>query len=177
MYYKKLIKALLCDGSGIGQDSNGCVNKKCKYRDSDGACNIVSMCEDAAGAITDLLARAEAAEAANSQLNGTVTTLMESNQKLAEELKAHMETDLAKAHEALCADWAKQKQRAEAAEARAEKEERKRDAAIEQVRGDCEKCDHYKVTWNGCTPDYECPLSDRCLNRDLWEWNGGQKEE
>lgn len=40
--------------------------------------------------ITDLLARAEAAEAANSQLNGTVTTLMESNRKLAEELKAHM---------------------------------------------------------------------------------------
>lgn len=65
--------------------------------------------------------------------------------------------------------------RAEAAEARAEKAER--DAAVEQLRGDCEKCEHYRVTWNGCTPDYECPLSDRCLNRDLWEWDGGQKEE
>lgn len=67
--------------------------------------------------------------------------------------------------------------RAEAAEARAEKAERERDAAVEQLRGDCEKCIHYKVTWNGCTPDFECPLSDRCLNRDMWEWNSGKKEE
>lgn len=66
---------------------------------------------------------------------------------------------------------------AEAAEARVEQAERERDAAIEQLRGECEKCNHYKVTWNGCTPDYECPLSDRCLNRDLWEWNGGQKKK
>lgn len=63
MDYKKLIKALKCDGYGVGQDGDGCTNKRCKYRDSDGACNIVSMCEDAATAITDLLARAEAAEA------------------------------------------------------------------------------------------------------------------
>lgn len=100
---------------------------------------------------------------------------MESNRKLAEELKAHMETDLAKAHESLSADWAKQKQRAEAAEARAEKAERERDAAVYQMRGDCEKCAHFRVTWNGCTPDFECPISDRCLNRDMWEWNGGEK--
>lgn len=60
---------------------------------------------------------------------------------------------------------------------RAEKAEKERDAAVEQLRGDCEKCANYKVTWNGCTPDFECPLSDRCLNRDMWEWNGGQKEE
>lgn len=67
--------------------------------------------------------------------------------------------------------------RAEAAEDRAEKAERERDAAVDQLRGDCEKCTNYRVTWNGCTPDYECPLSDRCLNRDMWEWNGGEKEE
>lgn len=52
-----------------------------------------------------------------------------------------------------------------------------RDAAVEDLRGDCEKCAHYRVTWNGCTPDYECPLSDRCLNRDMWEWRGPRKEE
>lgn len=52
-----------------------------------------------------------------------------------------------------------------------------RDAAVEQLRGDCEKCAYYKVTWNGCTPDFECPLSDRCLNRDMWEWRGPQKED
>lgn len=62
------------------------------------------------------LARAEAAEAANTQLDGTVSTLMESNKRLMEELKAQSETELAKAHEALSAEWAKQKMRADAAE-------------------------------------------------------------
>lgn len=51
-----------------------------------------------------------------------------------------------------------------------------RDAAVEQLRGDCEKCAYYKVTWNGCTPDFECPLSDRCLNGDMWKWKGLQEE-
>lgn len=63
MDYKKLIKALKCDGYGISQDMDGCSNRRCKYRDTDGACNIVSMCLDASKAITDLLERAEAAEA------------------------------------------------------------------------------------------------------------------
>ena len=58
-----------------------------------------------------------------------------------------------------------------------EKLEEERDAAVEQLRGDCEKCLHYMVTWNGCTPDFSCPLSDKCLNGDMWEWNGGKKEE
>lgn len=62
MDYKKLIKALKCDGYSISQDMDGCSNRRCKYRDTDGACNIVSMCLDASKAITDLLARAEAAE-------------------------------------------------------------------------------------------------------------------
>ena len=68
--------------------------------------------------ITDLLARAEGAEAANTQLDGTVTSLMASNKSLAEELKAYKESDLAKAHEALTAEWAKEKKRADAAEIR-----------------------------------------------------------
>lgn len=63
MDYKKLIKALNCDGYGIGQDMDGCLNRRCEYRDTDGACNIVRMCLDASNAITDLLARAEEAEA------------------------------------------------------------------------------------------------------------------
>lgn len=77
MEYNELVKALRCDGNNIGQDSDGCTNKKCRYRDLDSACNIVSICEDAAAAITDLLvenqslrnaangfkARVEAAEA------------------------------------------------------------------------------------------------------------------
>ena len=63
MDYKKLIKALKCDGSGIRQDVDGCSNRRCKYRDADGACNLVRMCSDASTAITALLERAEAAEA------------------------------------------------------------------------------------------------------------------
>ncbi len=63
MDYKKLIKALKCDGYGISQDMDGCSNRRCKYRDTDGACNLVRMCSDASKAITDLLVRAEAAEA------------------------------------------------------------------------------------------------------------------
>lgn len=62
MDYKKLIKALKCDGYGISQDMDGCSSRRCKYRDTDGACNIVSICLDASKAITDLLERAEAAE-------------------------------------------------------------------------------------------------------------------
>lgn len=63
MDYKKLIKALKCDGYGISQDMDGCSNRRCKYRDTDGACNIVSICLDASKAIIDLLSRAEVTEA------------------------------------------------------------------------------------------------------------------
>ena len=31
MDYKELAKSLLCNGSGVGEDTNGCVNKKCKH--------------------------------------------------------------------------------------------------------------------------------------------------
>ncbi len=60
MDYKKLVKALLCDGSGVDEDINGCTNKKCKYRDGDGGCNLVRMCGDAAIAITELLTENQA---------------------------------------------------------------------------------------------------------------------
>ena len=60
--------------------------------------------------ITDLLARAEAAEAANSQFDGTVSELMESNKKLADALKEaearckRLEEARENANEA-CAKW------------------------------------------------------------------------
>lgn len=48
----EIIKALRCDGYGIGEESAlGCTNKKCAYRDVDGACDIVSMDADAAALI------------------------------------------------------------------------------------------------------------------------------
>ena len=135
---------------------------------------------DKTASITDLLARAEAAEAANNQLDGTVNTLMESNRRMAEELKAHTETDLAKAHEALSADWAERKKRAEAAEARAEKAERERDTAISDLTyiartypvdlcDDlvCQYCKHYQNVNTGC-PGW--------TENDCFEWRGKREE-
>lgn len=60
MDYKELAKSLLCNGSGVGEDINGCTNKKCKYRDGDGGCNLTRMCGDAAIAINELLTENQA---------------------------------------------------------------------------------------------------------------------
>ena len=70
--------------------------------------------------------------------------------RLDEELNAHSETDLAKAHEALSADWAKQKQRADAAEIRAEKAEFERDAYKSMLEDErpCSLCVKYTGSWN-----------------------------
>lgn len=119
---------------------------------------IAKDCNRAGNAIRELLARAEKAEARARELETSFRT---------EKCENGPE----------CVELGRARKKAEKAEERAEKVERERDAAVEQLRGDCEKCANYKVTWNGCTPDFECPLSDRCLNRDMWEWNGGQKEE
>lgn len=61
--YENLVRALRCTGNGIEEDTAGCANRKCKYRDVDGACNLTSMCEDAADVIDSLrkqLARVKA---------------------------------------------------------------------------------------------------------------------
>lgn len=98
---------------------------KCQYRHPDnGNCTAVGgFCTAVPAAycplIPELLARAETAEA--------------KNKGLLKELKSYSETELAKAHEKLSADWAKQKNRAEAAEARAEKAERERDTAVSDL--------------------------------------------
>ena len=90
--------------------------------------------------ITDLLARAEEAEAANSQLDGTVTTLMESNKKLADALRE--------------------------AEARAETAEADRDRLREAMKPNCLMCDSMHENGN-CTevggfctavPAAHCPM-------------------
>ena len=60
MDYKELAKSLLCNGSGVGEDINGCTNKKCKYCDVDGACDLNHMCGDAAIAINELLVENQA---------------------------------------------------------------------------------------------------------------------
>ena len=92
-----------------------------------------SLLTDAATAITDLLARAEEAEAANSQLDGTVTTLMESNKKLADALReAEKERDEARQDCAIAErNHMIEVERREAAETRCKRLEEARENANE----------------------------------------------
>ena len=76
---------------------------------------------DGAQAITELLARAEAAEARAEEWKATAM--------------ANDETELSKAHDALSADWAKQKIRAKELEEQLGKAEKERDAAIKELDG------------------------------------------
>ncbi|WP_312611343.1 hypothetical protein [Oscillibacter sp.] len=51
---EQITAALRCTDALDTPDGLGCANKKCKYRDVDGACDIVSMCFDAATLIDRL---------------------------------------------------------------------------------------------------------------------------
>ena len=53
----EIVRALRCNDAPVEPDGMGCANKKCRYRDVDGACDIVSMCEDAAALIDSLTAQ------------------------------------------------------------------------------------------------------------------------
>ena len=72
--------------------------------------------------------------------------------------------------------------RAEAAEARAEKAERERDAAIERLREDhwCDDCKHSPVS-QACRNDGECSVCESkcycggCEDGSLWECNGNEE--
>ena len=98
-------------------------------------------------AITDLLSRAEAAE--------------KRADRWEEEVKAYSESDLAKAHDLLSADWAKQKIRADAAEARAEKAEKLIDWIYSEAEISVEHNMRMYFDW---------------LKEKIEEWRG-QKEE
>ena len=129
MDYEKLAAAIKLCGSTPKVDQ--CL--KCPYwtYGNMGEC-IPHMTEDAATAITDLLARAEAAERERDSLREVldmyggeygITAILKEKEaaearanRLEEELRAHTENDLAKAHEALSADWSKWRVRAKKAE-------------------------------------------------------------
>lgn len=135
MDYKELTKSLLCNGYGAGEDADGCANKKCKYRDADGACDLTRMCGDAAIAINELLVENQASRNA---ANGF-------------------------------------KQRLEAAESRAEKAERERDAAIKDMKQNtkCYICKHYPED----NVIAHCKLFRECgLAYANWEWRGLKEE-
>lgn len=131
--------------------------------------------EDAANAITDLLARAEAAEASVSDLRKKLER-EEARLKFAElgwEVSSkHAVTSEGQAQEA--------RYRAEKAEARAEKAERERDAAISDLTyiartypvdlcDDlvCQYCKHYPNVNTGC-PGF--------TENDCFEWRGQEEE-
>ena len=54
---------------------------------------------------------------------------------------------------------------------------RERDAAVEDISRECHKCKHFKVLFNGCTPDYDCDHSDVCEDNDHWQWRGVKEEK
>lgn len=136
MDYKKLVKALLCDGFGVGEDANGCANKKCKYRDADGACDLTRMCGDAAIAINELLVENQALRNA---ANGF-------------------------------------KKQLEAAEARVEKTDRERNAAVKTIFKwtGCPECKHWDSKDEWCKKyDRYANSFGRCSTPECW----GLKEE
>lgn len=54
-----------------------------------------------------------------------------------------------------------------------------RDAAIADIENRCETCKHFVISFNGCTPDYDCD-NPECRNSGEnigWEWRGPQKED
>lgn len=53
---------------------------------------------------------------------------------------------------------------------------RERYAAVEDILRECHKCKHFKVMFNGCTPDYDCEYSDVCEDGDRWQWRGVRED-
>lgn len=55
---------------------------------------------------------------------------------------------------------------------------RERGAAVESIPHECKTCLYYTVTFNGCTPDYDCTnLDGGCSNNyDRWVWRGPKEE-
>lgn len=69
--------------------------------------------------------------------------------------------------------------RAEEAEAKAEKTEEERDAAVDQLRGLCSACKHYTPYHNDgpcatCTHEVACFVPEKAT--DKWEWVGVKEE-
>lgn len=138
MDYKVLAERIKCPNiqkCPFGENKIYC--EQCQYK----------ICDEAATAITDLLARAEAAEARCETLEKMV--------------KEYQDTIVPGYRE------------------RAEKAERERDAAVEQLHGVCSACVHYTPYHNDgpcatCTHEVACFVPEKAT--DKWKWRG-QKEE
>ena len=82
-----------------------------------------------------------------------------------------------------CMELGKVRKALQVAEARAEKAEKERDAAVERIRQDrwCEDC-KYQPVFSLCENDGMCDMCGtpcycgRCIDGNLWKWRG-EKEE
>ena len=159
MDYEKLTAAIkLCGSEPLVRR---CEKECFYYKGGDTKKCIPRMTADAATAITDLLARAEAAEARVRELETSFRT---------EKCENGPE----------CVELGRARKRMEEAEVRAEKAERERDAAVEQLHGICSACVHYTPYHNDglcatCTHEVACFVPEKAT--DKWEWNGGGRKE
>ena len=132
-----------------------------RYKGNETGSTFVTLCSrsdvlNAATAITELFSRAEEAEAERD----------EARQDCAIAERNHMI----------------EVERRQAAEARAEKAERERDAAVEMLKkandetGNCYGCKYFYAKKQVCT-DKEKKIVCDCGENNMWEWRGPQKEE
>lgn len=117
--------------------------------------DVFSDCNQASSAITDLLVLNKKNERTIKAVENTIKAYQKENDRLKELLKA--------------------------AEARAEKAERERDAFKARYCSNepCNTCANYEI--NDCDGDClsctaDCPCN-KCEDHSLWEWDGGKKEE
>lgn len=140
-----------------------------------------AICDEAATAITDLLARAEAAESEAERWKNAYNQAALNFQQ--ENRECNKALDDLKAAEARCSTLEKmvkeyQDDLIPGYRERAEKAERERDAAIESIPHECKTCVYHTVIFNGCTPDHDCTNPDGgCSNNyDRWIWRGKKEE-
>lgn len=136
---------------------------------------VSELLDNAATAITDLLARAEAAEKKATELDKALSDAAKVVRTMQERTIPYYRNRAEAAEKEV--EWKNKvieaaERRFMAAEARAEKAERERDAAIEEIPKICYYCKHRKgwrvcEDWNGSREAETC---------EKWEWRG-QKEE
>lgn len=143
--------------------------------------------KSAATAITDLLARAEEAEA---QRDEAVHDRMMMEQRIRElnarAEKAEAENAVLRRMQLVKIDGDTLELENEVSELRKklEKAERERDAAVDRIKEDhwCEDC-KFQPAYSICKNDGNCEecespcFCEGCKDGSLWEWDGWQKEE
>lgn len=181
--YAKLIKGLRCDGGETPEEGDGlgCANKKCKYRDVDGACDLVSMTLDAAAAITALQSENAELREENGCLRHNVAAMqatLDQQSKNCEVMLAEKDKEIERL-EAKAKQWKQTSEEnflsCEKLQAALSRVEAERDVAVADIEQmavslpvcmDCQFCAHG-------TEGMECDECDDCYN---FVWRGAQGE-